>query len=154
MKLADHLTFISNPVEAVQRALGTPAPECSPFRSRSSRADAAAGEFDQLPQNDDAADPAAKLFQEVFDTREKVEQVGLGKGTALFRDLANGRVVLRKIPLLNDADVNAIFSGSLVRFRCMIQDNSLDQQIYQQYYLVEDPATGATVGFARRHNID
>ncbi|KAI9025567.1 putative alanine racemase-domain-containing protein [Hyaloraphidium curvatum] len=97
MKLADHLAFISAPLDAIAKALG---------------------EFETLPQQSDEQD--AELFKSLFDSRDKIEQ----------------------IPLLNNGGSATIPSGSLVRFRCMIQDNSLDQQIYQRFYLVADPAGG------------
>lgn len=56
----------------------------------------------------------------------------------------NNLISFCQIPSLNDLDLHSLTSGTLVRFRCMIQD-VFDPELYLALFEAKDPASNSTV---------
>ncbi|KAK3828783.1 MAG: putative alanine racemase-domain-containing protein [Benniella sp.] len=69
-----------------------------------------------------------ELFEKNWKRGQAVEKVDFGV-TEHFQSLFDTREKLQKIPILDAQSIHALPINSLVRFRCMVQDTELSQEV-------------------------
>ncbi|XP_056291000.1 mini-chromosome maintenance complex-binding protein isoform X2 [Pseudoliparis swirei] len=98
-----------------------------------------------MPSTDDWIHNPLGVVEGMFAASQNVPDSGWeAKAVAFFKDRLEEKDAHTRVPSLNDVPLHYLPPGSLVRFRCFIQD-MFDPEFYTGAYEAADPTTGAKV---------